>query len=142
MNKDNLKPFVVGEERARESGRKGGKKSGEARRKRKNMRDTMEMFLSMPMKKGKEKNLEDVKNVAELNGLNLTLQDEIVFALMKTALMGGKDGVAAFKIINEVMESVNDTTLLDYSSLNSLSKDEIIDLANMDIDLEEEDDEE
>jgi hypothetical protein len=142
LNKDNLKPFVAGEERTRESGRKGGKKSGEARRKRKNMRDTMEIFLSMPMQKGKEKNLEDVRNVADLKNVNLTLQDEITYALFKTALMGGRDGVAAYKLILETMDSVNDTTLLDYSSLSGLSKDEIIDLANMDIDLEEDEDEE
>lgn len=139
---DNLKPFVKGDERTRECGRKGGKASGEARAKRKNMRDTMEIFLSMPMKRGKIKNIEDVKSVADLKDINLTMQDELVLALMKTALMGGRDGVNAFKIINETMESVNDTTLLDYSALDGLSKEEIIDLATMDIDLEEDDDEE
>lgn len=142
MNTDNLKPFTKGDERTRELAKKGGKKSGEARRKRKNMRDTMNIFLSMPMGKGKAKDIETIKSIADLKGINMTMQDALVYSLMMTALGGGKDGTAAFKVIQETIDSVNDNLGFDYSLFDDMSQEEIIALANMDIDLEDDENEE
>ena len=141
MNDENLrpKPFEKGSERAREAGRKGGINSGKAKRKRREMRETLEILLNMPIDKGTCKDIEQLKNLKELKGKNITAQDAIVFALMKTALGGGKDGVAAFKEIQNTLMQGNDVATLNIEVLNGLSKEEIMKLADIDEELVDED---
>ena len=55
------------EQRA-ENGRKGAKKANENRRKRKEMRETLDVLLKMPMRKGKAYSAEDIKCFADLKG--------------------------------------------------------------------------
>lgn len=139
MNNQNLKPqpFEKGSERAREAGRKGGINSGKAKRKRREMRETLEILLNMPIDKGTCKDIEQLKNLKELKGKNITAQDAIVFALMKTALGGGRDGVAAFKEIQNALSIGNDIATLNIEELNNMNKDELMALADIDEDLEE-----
>ena len=139
MNDENLrpKPFEKGSERAREAGRKGGINSGKAKRKRREMRETLEILLNMPIDKGTCKDIEQLKNLKELKGKNITAQDAIVFALMKTALGGGRDGVAAFKEIQNALSIGNDIATLNIEELNNMNKDELMALADIDEDLEE-----
>lgn len=141
MNNQNLKPqpFEKGSERAREAGRKGGINSGKAKRKRREMRETLEMMLSMPLNKGTYKDLEKLKNFAQLKDANVTAQDAIIYALMLTAINGGKDGVAAFKEIQNTLMQGNDVATLNTEVLNGLSKEEIMKLADIDEELVDED---
>ena len=141
MNNQNLKPqpFEKGSERAREAGRKGGVASGIAKRKRREMRETLEMMLSMPLNKGTYKDLEKLKNFAQLKDANVTAQDAIIYALMLTAINGGKDGVAAFKEIQNTLMQGNDVATLNTEVLNGLSKEEIMKLADIDEELVDED---
>lgn len=141
MNNENLKkgtPFQTGSERAKNAGRKGGKKSGEARRKRRELRETLEILLNMPMDKGTLKDIDQLKNLKELKGKNITAQDAMVYALLLTAMEGGRDGVAAFKTINETLQQGNDVATLNTEIVNGLTKEEMMILADMDEDLNEE----
>ena len=71
-------------EESRENGRKGGIKSGETKRRKKAMKETLEVLLSMPMKKGK---------VAE-TGKKLSKTD---LAFRAGYLEARKDSAKAFK---------------------------------------------
>ena len=67
-------------EQRRENGRKGGIASGESKRKKKALRERLEILLDMPMKSGREADLEAIKNFAELKGKNITVQDALMIA--------------------------------------------------------------
>lgn len=110
---DNLNLFKEGEERTREMARKGGKASGEARRKRKKLKDSLEIILTMPIDKGKVKELESIKTFKDIGKANINVQDSLLHSLIVTAMMGGKDGNAAMKLIYEILgeqEEPNSTT--------------------------------
>ena len=100
---DNLNLFKEGEERTREMARKGGKASGEARRKRKKLKDSLEIILTMPIDKGKIKELESIKTFKDIGKANINVQDTLLHSLIVTAMMGGKDGNAAMKLIYEIL---------------------------------------
>ena len=100
---DNLNLFKEGEERTREMARKGGKASGEARRKRKKLKDSLEIILTMPIDKGKIKELESIKTFKDIGKANINVQDSLLHSLIVTAMMGGKDGNAAMKLIYEIL---------------------------------------
>lgn len=80
------------EQRA-EYGRKGGIASGEAKRKKKAMRERLEILLSLPLKRGKGIELEEIQSFAALKGKNITVQDAMMIAQITKALKG--DTVAA-----------------------------------------------
>lgn len=89
---DNLKngvktQFKTGEDAA-EKGRKGGIASGKAKREKKAMKDALEIALNMPIKKGRIKGLEDIKNFKEIAGENVTVQEAIVAVMLQKALKG------------------------------------------------------
>lgn len=73
-----------------EFGRKGGKKSGEVKRMKKNMRQTLEVLMSMPLKRGKQNDPETMKAFADLRGKNISVQDAILIAQVQKALKGDK----------------------------------------------------
>lgn len=83
-------------EEAREAGRRGGIASGEAKRRKKAIRETAEVFLSMPLKNGKHCEIEDVQNFAKLKGKNLSVQEAMVIAQVQRALKGDK---GAFELL-------------------------------------------
>ena len=73
-----------------EFGRKGGKKSGEVKRMKKNMKQTLEVLMSMPLKRGKQNDPETIKAFADLRGKNISVQDAILIAQVQKALKGDK----------------------------------------------------
>lgn len=89
-NEQNLKPFTREQscEEAVKNGSKGGIASGKARREKKAMKDTLTTLLSMPLKSGKAADVETIKNLAALNGKNITVQEAILLAQIQKALNG------------------------------------------------------
>ncbi len=79
---------------AREMGRKGGKASGVARRERKTMMETLNLFLSMPLKDGDLANVDKIKSLAGARGENLSVQEGIVLAQTLRALRGDQKSAA------------------------------------------------
>lgn len=139
-SKDNPNKFKKGDERTIAAARKGGKISQEKARKRREMRETLEILLNMQLKKGTVKDVEKLKTLEELSGENVTAQDAILYSMILTAMNGGRDGVAAFKQIAEVMNDKNDATTLDVRILNGLSQDDLKKLADADDDDDLDDD--
>lgn len=72
----------------REIARKGGIASGKARKQKKAMKDTLAILLTMPMKAEELTDIESVQGVAELTGLNVTVQEAIMLAQIKKAVKG------------------------------------------------------
>lgn len=75
-------------EQAAECGRRGGIASGEAKRRKKAMRESLEILLSMPVKSGKQCDVEAVKNFAALKGKNITVEQAMLIAQIQKALKG------------------------------------------------------
>jgi hypothetical protein len=85
--KEDLKP-VQSKEEAKERGRKGGIASGKARREKKLMRETLDIILSMPMKNGKNADVESIRSFAALKGKNISVQEAILIAQVQKAMKG------------------------------------------------------
>ena len=81
------------EQRA-EIDRKGGEKSQENRRKRKEMKETLDILLNMPMKKGKVYTAEDIKSFADLKGKNITIDQALMVCLIQKALRGDLNAIS------------------------------------------------
>ena len=96
-------------EERREHGRKGGLASGEAKRHKKVLKERLEILLEMPMKQGREADIEAIKNFAALKGKNITVQDAMMIAQIQKALKG--DTQAAVFIRDTVGQ--NPTTRVD-----------------------------
>lgn len=75
-------------EERREAGRKGGIRSGESKRAKKNMKESLELLLSMTLKKGAVKNIDGVESLAGLKGQNIDVQTAILLAQINKALKG------------------------------------------------------
>lgn len=87
--------LMTPEERA-EYGRQGGIKSGEVKRRKKAMKETLEVLLSMPMKKGKAIDVEDVKDFAALNGKNVDVQTAILIKALTNYMKTGDLSILGF----------------------------------------------
>lgn len=83
------------EQRA-EYGRQGGIKSGESKRRKKAMKETLEVLLSMPMKKGKVVDVDTIKNFAELNGKNVDVQTAILIKALTNYMKTGDLSILGF----------------------------------------------
>ena len=81
-------------ERRAECGRKGGIAKREATRRRKEMRETLEILLDMPMKKGKVYTADEIKCFADLNGKNITIDQAMMVKLIQKALKGDLSAIA------------------------------------------------
>lgn len=68
--------------------RKGGIASGKARREKKMMRETLEIFLSMPLKNGKFADVDSIRSFAALKGKNISVQEAIMIAQIQKAMKG------------------------------------------------------
>ena len=79
--------MMTPEERS-EWGRKGAQKSTETKRKRKEMRETLNILLNMPLKKGKVYSAEEIKSFADLKGKNITIDQAMMVCLVQKALKG------------------------------------------------------
>ena len=87
MAREDLKP-VQSTEEAKERGRKGGIASGKARREKKMMRETLDILLAMPLKNGKNADVESIRNFAALKGKNINVQEAILIAQVQKAMKG------------------------------------------------------
>ena len=86
-NEANLDP-VQSTDEARKRGRNGGIASGKARREKKLMRETLDIILSMPMKNGKNADVESIRSFAALKGKNISVQEAILIAQVQKAMKG------------------------------------------------------
>lgn len=71
-----------------EEQRLGGKKSAESRRKKKQMREITELILSMNIKSGRGATIENITNLADLAGKNITVGEAIIVKQVQKALKG------------------------------------------------------
>lgn len=71
-----------------ENGRKGGIASAKAKREKKALKETLEELLAMPLKNGKQANLENIKSIAAVKGKNVSMQEAIMIAMLNKAARG------------------------------------------------------
>lgn len=119
------------EERA-EMGRKGGIASGEARRRKREAKNIVEVFLTMPIKKGKLTDIEGIKNFMELKGKNITVDEAMHLQLVQRALKG--DLKAIEMVLNLCGEKPAEKVQIDANVKNPLADltvEELRKLANM-----------
>lgn len=83
-------------EERRENGRKGGIKSGETKRRKKAMKETLEVLLSMPMKKGKVADVDTIKNFADLKGKNVNVETAMLLAAIQRYFKTGDPKLLEF----------------------------------------------
>ena len=112
------------EQRA-EYGRKGAEKANETKRKRKEMRETLDILLNMPLKKGKVYSAEEIKSFAELKGKNITIDQAMMITLVQKALKGDLNAITMVRDTvgekpTEKME-IKDTTPVIISGEGDLS---------------------
>ena len=92
-SKDNLKKgnpetqFKSGRQ-AVEAGRRGGIASGKAQKEKKALRETLEWLLNLPIKDGKATDTDKIKNIAQVKGKNITMQEAIMLSMLQKAARG------------------------------------------------------
>ena len=121
------------EQRA-ENGRKGAKKANENRRKRKEMRETLDILLNMPMKKGKVYTAEDIKCFADLKGKNITIDQAMMICLVQKALKGDLNAISMIRdtVGEKPAEKVEAT--VTKNPFDELTADELRELIKRDTD--------
>ena len=114
------------EQRA-ECGRKGGIAKREATRKRKAMKETLEILLNMPMKKGKVYTAEEIKSFADLKGKNITIDQAMSVCLIQKALKGDLSAIAMVRdtIGEKPVENVKVDANVTKNPFDELSADEL-----------------
>lgn len=80
--------FEMTKEELAACGKVGGKRSGETRRNKRAMKDSLDILLSMPLKSGKQCDVDTVKNFAALKGKNITVEQAMLIAQIQKALKG------------------------------------------------------
>ena len=113
------------EQRA-EYGRKGAEKANETKRKRKEMRETLDILLNMPLKKGKVYSAEEIKSFADLKGKNITIDQAMMITLVQKALKGDLNAITMVRDTvgekpTDKME-IKDTTPVIISGEDDLSE--------------------
>ena len=102
-------------------GRKGGLKKGENFKKRKLLKETLEIFLQMPVRKGKVTDCESVRAFAELKGKNVTVDQALMLTLVNKSLRGDLNAMSM--LIGMVGEKPADNLLVDAMVTNNPLKD-------------------
>ena len=121
------------EQRA-ECGRKGGLAKREATRRRKEMRETLDILLNMPMKKGKTYSAEDIKCFADLKGKNISIDQAMMVKLIQKALKGDINAIAMVRdTIGEKPAEKIDATVTK-NPFDELTADELRELIKRDTD--------
>lgn len=86
MNDENLVPMNRrSKSEARAMGAKGGIASGVSRRRKRDMQQALNAILDMPLKKGK---LQQIRNLSEVKGKNITAEQAMLLAMVNKALKG------------------------------------------------------
>ena len=114
------------EQRA-ENGRKGALKAIETKRKRKAMKETLEVLLDMPMKKGKVYTAEEIKSFADLKGKNITIDQAMSVCLIQKALKGDLSAIAMVRdtIGEKPVENVKVDANVTKNPFDELTADEL-----------------
>lgn len=113
----------------------GGKASAKAKRERKRAREILDIFLSMPLKKRKEADIEKIKAFEELKGKNITVNEAIQLRQVQRALNG--DLASATYIRDTVGDKPSDNVNVNAEVKNpfkDLTTEELRKLANSDED--------
>jgi hypothetical protein len=84
---DNFGKTFTPEERRKNSS-KGGINSVKVKREKKRVKEILDIFLSMPLKKRKEAEIEEIKAFEELKGKNITVNEAIQLRQVQRALNG------------------------------------------------------
>lgn len=85
-NEENLRPSEY--KLSQEEAKKGGIKSGEVRRQKKTMQEIAKYILSMSIQQGEKHSVEDIQNLAELKGKNISVDEAILIKQVEKALKG------------------------------------------------------
>lgn len=85
-NEKNLRPSEY--KLTLEEQKKGGIKSGEVRRQKKTMQEIAKYILSMSIQQGEKHSVEDIQNLAELKGKNISVDEAILIKQVEKALKG------------------------------------------------------
>ena len=117
-------------ERRAECGRKGGLAKREATRRRKEMRETLEILLDMPMKKGKVYTAEEIKCFADLNGKNITIEQAMMVKLIQKALKGDLNAIAMVR--DTIGEKPTEKDEVTKNPFDELTADELRELIKRD----------
>ena len=104
----------------------GAQKSMETKRKRKEMRETLDILLKMPMKRGKQYSAADIKSFADLKDKNLTIDQALMIVLVQKGLKGDLNAIAMVRDTvgekpTDKME-IKDTTPIIISGEDDLSE--------------------
>ena len=131
MANPNVKPpctfsKMTPEQRA-ENGRKGALKAIETKRKRKAMKETLEVLLDMPMKRGKVYTAEEIKSFADLKGKNITTDQAMSVCLIQKALKGDLSAIAMVRdtIGEKPVENVKVDANVTKNPFDELTADEL-----------------
>ena len=113
-------------EQRSEYGKIGAQKSMETKRKRKEMRETLDILLKMPMKRGKQYSAADIKSFADLKDKNLTIDQALMIVLVQKGLKGDLNAIAMVRDTvgekpTDKME-IKDTTPIIISGEDDLSE--------------------
>lgn len=76
-----------------EYGKKGCVKSAEVRREKKRMRESLNILLQMPLKRGQDVDIEEIKSFAQLKGKNITVEQAMLIAQIQRALKGDTNAI-------------------------------------------------
>ena len=114
------------EQRA-ECGRKGAEVTKRKVRERKAMKETLEILLNMPMKKGKVYTAEEIKSFADLKGKNITIDQAMSVCLLQKALKGDLSAIAMVRdtIGEKPVENVKVDANVTKNPFDELTADEL-----------------
>ena len=121
-------------EELQEAGKKGGVKSGKTRAAKKQMKDTFETILSMSLHKGAVVNIDKIKNIADIKGKNITVQEALKGSIASAEFIRDTVGQRPEDIINlntegedmtlNINVSYGDEAPLDNSEVEDMADDE------------------
>lgn len=88
-NEQNLRPRTeLSKEEAKRLGRIGGLKSAEVRKQKKTMQEIAKYILNMSIQQGEKHSIEDIQNLAEVKGKNISVDEAILLKQVEKALKG------------------------------------------------------
>lgn len=80
--------YEMSKEELSACGKIGAQKAAETKRRKRAMKDSLDLLLNMPLKSGKQCDVETVKNFAALKGKNITVEQAMLIAQIQKALKG------------------------------------------------------
>lgn len=110
----------------------GAEKSKEAKRKKKEFRETLQVLLSLAVKKGRLADVEDVKCFADLKGKNVTVDQALMITLINKALHGDLNAITTVRdtIGEKPVEKIDAT--VKKNPFDELTADELRELIKLD----------